>query len=267
MRYKLFFELENKEISIQYRKSILSFFKKSLSEYDMAKYEKLYHAKDPIIKPYTFAVFFRDSEFKENEFKKYYNQKDNIIKPYAFSVFFRHPQINGQEIILEDKRLEMNMTIENYETAIIIYNAFNHQRNKVFHLEHNSMTLKNIVLVPEKQINTDEVTIKFMSPLIVRQRENEKDYYYSIEGEKFLETLKINIKEQLKLTNYPTEIIDTIKLEKINGRKTVIKFYEKQMEGTIGTFKLYGNKDLLSYLYKSGIGSRRSSGFGMFEVV
>ena len=237
MRYKLFFELENKEISIQYRKSILSFFKKSLSEYDMAKYEKLYHAKDPIIKPYTFAVFFRDSEFKEN--KK----------------------------IVNSKEMELNISIADYEIAIILYNAFNHQRNKVFHLEHNSMTLKNIVLVPEKQINTDEVTIKFMSPLIVRQRENEKDYYYSIEGEKFLETLKINIKEQLKLTNYPTEIIDTIKLEKINGRKTVIKFYEKQMEGTIGTFKLYGNKDLLSYLYKSGIGSRRSSGFGMFEVV
>lgn len=237
MRYKLFFELENKEISIQYRKSILSFFKKSLSEYDMAKYEKLYHAKDPIIKPYTFAVFFRDSEFKENK------------------------------IIVNSKEMELNISIADYEIAIILYNAFNHQRNKVFHLEHNSMTLKNIVLVPEKQINTDEVTIKFMSPLIVRQRENEKDYYYSIEGEKFLETLKINIKEQLKLTNYPTEIIDTIKLEKINGRKTVIKFYEKQMEGTIGTFKLYGNKDLLSYLYKSGIGSRRSSGFGMFEVV
>lgn len=237
MRYKLFFELENKEISIQYRKSILSFFKKSLSEYDMAKYEKLYHAKDPIIKPYTFAVFFRDSEFKENK------------------------------IIVNSKEMELNISIPDYEIAIILYNAFNHQRNKLFHLEHNSMTLKNIVLVPEKQINTDEVTIKFMSPLIVRQRENEKDYYYSIEGEKFLETLKINIKEQLKLTNYPTEIIDTIKLEKINGRKTVIKFYEKQMEGTIGTFKLYGNKDLLSYLYKSGIGSRRSSGFGMFEVV
>lgn len=237
MRYKLFFELENKEISIQYRKSILSFFKKSLSEYDMAKYEKLYHAKDPIIKPYTFAVFFRDSEFKENK------------------------------IIVNSKEMELNISIADYEIAIILYNAFNHQRNKLFHLEHNSMTLKNIVLVPEKQINTDEVTIKFMSPLIVRQRENEKDYYYSIEGEKFLETLKINIKEQLKLTNYPIEIIDTIKLEKINGRKTVIKFYEKQMDGTIGTFKLYGNKDLLSYLYKSGIGSRRSSGFGMFEVV
>lgn len=237
MRYKLFFELENKDISIQYRKSILSFFKKSLSEYDNEIYEKLYHAKDPIMKPYTFSVFFKDSEFKENR------------------------------IIVNSKQMELNISIADYEIAVILYNAFNHQRNKIFHLEHNSMTLKNIVLIQEKQINTEEITIKFMSPLIVRQRENEKDYYFSVEGEKFLETLKSNIKEQLKLTNYSMDIVDSIKLEKVNGRKTVVRFYEKQMEGSIGTFKLFGNKELLNFLYKAGIGSRRSSGFGMFEII
>lgn len=237
MRYKLFFELENKDISIQYRKSILSFFKKSLSEYDNEIYEKLYHAKDPIMKPYTFSVFFKDSEFKENR------------------------------IIVNSKQMELNISIADYEIAVILYNAFNHQRNKIFHLEHNSMTLKNIVLIQEKQINTEEITIKFMSPLIVRQRENEKDYYFSVEGEKFLEILKVNIKEQLKLTNYSKDIVDSIKLEKVNGRKTVVKFYEKQMEGSIGTFKLFGNKELLNFLYRAGIGSRRSSGFGMFEII
>ena len=122
MRMKLYFTLENEKMPIDYRRSIISFIKLSLSEYS------------------------------ENEFKKYYNQKDNIIKPYAFSVFFRQPQINGQEIILEDKRFEMNMTIENYETAITIYNAFNHQKNKKFLINQNSWILQNIVLIPEKEI-------------------------------------------------------------------------------------------------------------------
>ena len=58
MRMKLYFTLENERMPIDYRRSIISFIKLSLSEYS------------------------------ENEFKKYYNQKDNIIKPYAFSVFF-----------------------------------------------------------------------------------------------------------------------------------------------------------------------------------
>ena len=138
---KLYFTLENEKMPIDYRRSIISFIKLSLSEYS------------------------------ENEFKKYYNQKDNIIKPYAFSVFFRQPQINGQEIILEDKRFEMNMTIENYETAIIIYNAFNHQKNKKFSINQNSWILQNIVLIPEKEIKENKIVIKFQSPLCVRQRE------------------------------------------------------------------------------------------------
>ena len=130
MRMKLYFTLENEKMPIDYRRSIISFIKLSLSEYS------------------------------ENEFKKYYNQKDNIIKPYAFSVFFRHLQINGQEIILEDKRFEMNMTIENYETAITIYNAFNHQKNKKFLINQNSWILQNIVLIPEKEIKDNKIVIQ-----------------------------------------------------------------------------------------------------------
>ena len=57
MRMKLYFILENNKMPIDYRRSIISFIKLSLSEYS------------------------------EKVFKKYYNQKDNIIKPYAFLFF------------------------------------------------------------------------------------------------------------------------------------------------------------------------------------
>ena len=120
MRLKLYFELENEKMPIDYRRSIISFIKLSLSEYS------------------------------KNEFNKYYNQKDNIIKPYAFSIFFKHPQINAKGITVEDKKFEMNMTIENYETAITIYNAFNHQKNKKFSINQNSWTLQNTVLKMQK---------------------------------------------------------------------------------------------------------------------
>ena len=95
MRFKMYFTLENTRVPIDYRRSILSFIKLSLSEYS------------------------------EEFFKKYYNQKDNIVKPYAFSVFFRNPKISAEEVIVEDKKIELNITIEDYETAIMFYNAFN----------------------------------------------------------------------------------------------------------------------------------------------
>ena len=101
----------------------------------------------------------------------------------------------------------------------------------------------------------------------MRERAENKDYYYSYENEKFEDVLKINIKEQLKITDFPVEIVDTLKMTPITPKKVIIKFYEKQIECSAGTFKLEGNKELLNYLYKAGIGSKHSAGFGMFQLI
>lgn len=237
MRIKLYFELEDTIIPIDYRRSIISFIKLSLSEYS------------------------------EKEFEKYYNRKDNIVKPYAFSVFFKNPEFDKENIIIKNKMFEMNMTIADYETAITLYNAFNHQKNKKFSINQNSWMLKNIVLIPEKEIKENKIVIKFQSPLCVRRREESKDYYYSFENEGFEETLKMNVKEQLKRMNMQVELANTLKIIPVKAKKVIIKFYEKQIECSTGIFELEGDMELLNYLYKAGIGSKHSAGFGMFQIV
>lgn len=237
MRFKLYFDLENEIISIQYRKSILSFIKKSIQDYN------------------------------EEEYKQFYNQRDNTIKPFTFSVYLKDSKFDGEIIVVVSKRIEVNLSTSDYNAGIILYNAFNHQKNKKFSLNNNSMTLKNIVLLPEKEIKEQEVMIKFLSPLVVRSRKNQKDYYYSYEDENFLETLKLNIKIQLQISDLPESMVENFNLEPVNAKKNVVKFYEKQMEVSIGSFKLSGNPELLNYLYRTGIGSRHSAGFGMFEVI
>lgn len=237
MRFKLYFKLEKEEIPIQYRKTIISYFKHSLEEYNQKYYQK------------------------------YYNGKDPIIKHYAFSAYYKQQKIEKDKIILEDQRLEINITTSDYETGIILYNSFNKQKHKKYSLNNNSMTLENITMANEKEITTEKISVKFQAPLCVRLRENSKDYYYSYENEKFEETLKINIKEQLKITNMPTEIVDTFTIKPIKAKKVLIKFYEKCIECSTGTFELSGNKELLKYLYKSGIGSKHSAGFGMFQII
>lgn len=237
MRFKLIFNLENEHFPIQYRKNIMSFIKLSLTHYN------------------------------EEYYKRLYNQRDNIIKPYAFAVFLKEAKFQEDEIIVKSKKMELNITIADYEIAVILYNAFNHQKYRRFSLDKNSMTLENIMMLLEKEIEKDNIVIKFMSPLIVRNRKEQKDFYYSFEHKEFLETLKINIKEQLKITNLPIEYVDNFKIERLEGKKVITKFYEKKIEGTLGIFKISGNKELLKYLYQAGIGSKRSSGFGMFQIV
>lgn len=237
MRYKLYFTLENQTIPIDYRKNIISYIKHALQEYD------------------------------EKYYKKFYNEKDPIIKPYTFAVFFNQPQINEEEIIVEDKKFELNISIEDYEASIILYNAFNKQKYKKFSINKNSWTLKNIELTIEKEIKDNNMTIKFLSPLCVRNRQNQKDYYYSFEHKEFEETLKMNIKEQLKITNIPKELVESLKITPIKAKKVIIKFYEKKIECSTGVFNLQGDIELLNYIYKAGMGSKHSAGFGMFQIV
>lgn len=100
MRLKLYFELENEKMPIQYRKNIISFIKASLNKYN------------------------------EEEFKKLYDGNKPIIKPYTFSVFFEKPQFEKEQIILNSKTFEINMAVADYEVAVVLYNSFNHQKTK-----------------------------------------------------------------------------------------------------------------------------------------
>lgn len=151
MRYKLSFKIENERFPLQYHKVLLSFIKYSLSQYS------------------------------EEYYKKLYNQKDNIIKPYTYSVYFNSPKFDSENIIIQNKNFDMYFSVADYTLAIILYNSFNNQRNKSFSLNKNSITLYDITFIPEKNILGNSVIIKFMSPLVVRDRNRDtrKDYYYS----------------------------------------------------------------------------------------
>ena len=141
------------------------------------------------------------------------------------------------------------------------------KKNKKFSLDKNSWTLKNINMSLEKKLETEEITIKFMSPLVVRSRVEGKDYYYSYNNNKFKDILKINISQQLKITDIPEELVETFDIVAIQPKKVIVKFYEKKIETSTGIFKISGNKQLLKYLYDAGMGSKRSSGFGMFQII
>ena len=237
MRFKLYFTIENSQMTIQFRKSIISFFKHSLMNYD------------------------------EEYYKEYYNEKDTIIKNYSFSTYFKQKSIQGEKIILEDDKFELNITTSDYETGIVLYNSFNKQKYKKYPLQDNSMTLQNIMMMMEKEITSEKITIKFQSPLCVRERNDNKDYYYCYENDKFEEIIKINIKEQLKITDIKEEVINTFKITPVRPKKVLIKFYEKCLECSTGVFEISGDKELLKFLYQSGIGSRHSAGFGMFQII
>ena len=108
------------------------------------------------------------------------------------------------------------------------------------------------------------------SPIIVRNhnRETQKDMYYSFEkAEEFNKYIKINIEEQMKEEGLDLNLLEGFEIKPIKTKKTVVKVYEYSIECSIGTFELTGNTILLDYLYKSGIGTKKAVGFGLFDII
>ena len=128
MRLKLYFELENQTISVQYRKSIISFIKHAIQEYDETLYQEIYGG--------------------------------NNKKTFTWASILSKPKFEQEKIILEDANFSIIFSAYNYLYALHIYNAFLNQKYQKFSLNQNSMTLKSISMIPEKQIKTNKIQIK-----------------------------------------------------------------------------------------------------------
>jgi len=241
MRLRCRFKLKENYLPADYRRLFISFIKKSFSNYNEDLYNTWYSGS-------------------------------SIPKPFAFSVRLANPKFKDDMMFLGSNDVDFYFTTENMEIGLQAYNAFLKQKGKDIHISSidNSMMLTGVFLVKEKSIYSNKITIRFNSPLVVRDHNSntEEDYYYSYGTEGFDETLKRTLKEQIKFNVEITDsMLDEFTLTGISPKKTVVKFYEQQIECSIGIYEMQGHPALLEYLYKNGMGSRRSSGFGVFEII
>ncbi|WGS65321.1 CRISPR-associated endoribonuclease Cas6 [Marinitoga aeolica] len=234
MRLKLIFNLKSNEIPKDYRRIFMSFIKKTLESYDKSIFEEYFRNKDPILKDYTFSVYFGKCKFEEN-------------------------------IKIENENISMFLSTSSYKTGIHFYNAFINMKYKEFPIKNNILKLNNIIKLPEKNIYKNEIIIKTLSPIVIREHNKEKDKYYYFDEENAIDILKNNIKYQYsKLFKSENGELD---IKVLDFKKTTILNYSKKIKSNLGILKIHGDKKILDFVYKSGIGSKRSSGFGMVDII
>ena len=237
MRLKLHFSLKNPDIPSDYRPFLLSFLKHSVNNYNSTLYQKLY-------------------------------DNGTTPKKYTFAVWLDNPDFQDDIVLLKSNRMTMQFSTGDTVLGVHMYNSFLRMKSKDFPIPlGNLLSLKEITLIPEKLITDNKIQVKFISPLVVRNRTNNKDYYYSVSHTEFQQELLRSVRYQLQLSeDLPVSLIDDFILFPIQPQKSVIQFYGQKMEVSLGTYEMHGNPVLLDYFYKNGISSRRSSGFGMIEV-
>ena len=242
MRFILDFELDTVRLPIEIRRTVISFFKKSLTEEHNSKY---------------YPEVFTGTQ----------------IKDYSFSVIFPLDKYFAEEIYL--KRPEMKVVVscsEKNNIGFLLVNVFLSQRNKKFPLPKDThMILKDVRIIEEKIIKGEEAIFQTTigGGVVVREhnKEENKDIYYSVGNERFEEVLNWLMKERFKRLGYPEDIFKDFSCKLLEGRKIVVKHFDLKFPVTTGRFKVKAPKILLEEIYRTGMGSRLSQGFGLLEYL
>ena len=131
------------------------------------------------------------------------------------------------------------------------------------------MTLTRIAQLKEDVIRGNKLLVKMSEPLCIRSHnpETNRDWYYSCKArDQFMSECQRVISYELQRAGF-SESLSQVSMTPINARSIVVKHYGINIECSIGDFELTGNSAALDYLLKAGIGSRRSSGFGVAKII
>ena len=189
MRFYLTFELEKSSLPKDYRRIILSYIKKSLTEILDGRY---------------YSQYF----------------KDNIQKDFCFSLKLPKAKFTKDEIILEDNSIKLLFTSDDRQNQ----QAFmKHKKKKILITNQNSITIKQIHQQREQKITSSKVIFKTYG-LCIRDhnKETNKDNHYVYSDEKFNEQLKVVLKNQISQTGFSKDIVDSIKFSPINCKKVLV---------------------------------------------
>ena len=158
MKYKVKFQLDKPEFRSDYRRTIISFFKRAISDY-------------------MGGMFYADIY-----------EKGAHKKSFVWSIRFQYPKFQKEKMLLGSNEIEMTLKFADAETALIYYSSLLEMKNKQFPIgNENFMVLETIQMVRECVINGGYAIFKVLSPICLKQhmKDNQKDWYINVEDSEF----------------------------------------------------------------------------------
>lgn len=224
--------------------------------------------KNRVILSYLKHIY---ESYDKDYYKSLYEDEENKKKQFTFSLYMPNCKFTREEIIIPEKKIVLNFSTADMKDGIFFYNAILAGRRKPYDIKGNSITATNINMNNEKVITDNHATYRAMSPVVVREHkgDNDKTWYHSLNEERGKEIFLKNLKYQL-LDIFGEERkldIEEIEFQVIGNKEVKVKHYGIEVLSNICKLRIYAKPYILDYLYKSGIGSRKSSGFGMLDLV
>jgi len=230
MKLGIELELSHSKIPKDYRRGFTSLIKAAMSAEAETYVESLYSGR--IDKPFTFSVYFPDLKGSQNG-------KLNV-----------------------GNRAIMNFSTSDHELLIYLYNGF--RKLKEHQWKEYQFTLRKTKALYNRQIKSDKVVFKTLSPFLVNQKEDNL-MYLSVEDEGFDEAIRHSIEG---ISNTFLGFLEPdFDYKILKHKKMVVSHYKQYMTCNKGIIEMEAKPEVLNLLYKIGIGVRRSQGFGMLDLL
>lgn len=188
-----------------------------------------------------------------------------VYKMFTFGELKGHYSINGGRITFDDA---IYWEIRALDKNIIHKISENLSKG----IEFGRTIVTDIrTEVCDRHIETHDIEIKMASPICVRQTDalTGEEYYYNPSEIEFFRAAEDNFVRRFAAFagEYPGDKIILSKI-KVESRDRIISKYKGSfIEGYGGKYRLIGRPEYLDFLYQTGLGSRNSQGFGMFDVI
>lgn len=213
-------------------------------------------------------------EINEDYFKKLYlygDKKNKKTKNFTFSTYIKDYELKDEIFIVKDKII-INISIADIELGINLYNGL--LKMKTFKYKNYSLYNQKINLIREKQIIKNEVVFKTLSPIFIKDKDNNSILFTNEKFNRELNYIADVILKEYRGYGLKQQIyFEVIKMKKIVSKIGITEFKEKTnkeficLDTNSGIFKLSGDIEDLRDLYMLGLGFRRNEGLGMIEVL
>jgi len=224
--------------------------------------------------------FFRDSSSRWLHDKGYKYEKRSF-KLFNFSSFLEKGQFHNKE-----KKFEFPPCLSFYFSSpvewIVEHFAANFIKQDFVLLHGQKCRISSVSVLKNPTFNSECITIRSVTPIevhstIASQSGKIKTIYHKPFEGKFNELINENLRKKWE-AYYKDKCPYNIVIEPLFSRnwKEKVYYFRKRIgreikmiiiKGWLGKFNLYGSSDYLEFAYSTGLGSRNSAGFGMWELI
>lgn len=233
-----------------------------------------HYLDEPLVLPINYSHIMQSIIFNSINYNQYsnflhsegYKFGKKIYKMFQFSHLSGHYSVKDHRITFDN---EIEFEVRSVAPDFIKALKEGFDNNGITYINRHFDKLETHI--DDKTIEGEQIIIKMSTPVTVYVTDDKtgKTIFYPPDMDEFAELIQNNfIRKYAAYTGVvPDEDIYIRMLDVTQKDKFVTKYKGFYVSGWYGEYLLEGQRKYLDFLYQTGIGSRNSQGFGMFDVL